>query len=283
VFASCAEWIRKHIHFERLGAFGNLAWPQVDDVAGPDRWHARAGPLPRVVETKRWSANQPALRCISRATVLRDARANSRRSIAEAIGKPELHSARHARWFVERNAGAHRGTPRVDCCDLEAYGDGVIALTASAATGALLSAAIEHSDNRAEPIEAYGLTRRLLELCPGRLYLHPMPSPVTPTESSSMRSLSRNAWRCRRSRLAPCAFATPDDALAHKVLGASRPRRNRRRSRHQTQQPVPRGEHPELRLKALAVRLLATETRDQAIAGDRRVQLRRSDGTRRRW
>jgi hypothetical protein len=37
--------------------------------------------------------------------------------------------------------------------------------------GGILSTAIEHSGNPAEPIEAYALTRRLMELYPGRLYL----------------------------------------------------------------------------------------------------------------
>jgi hypothetical protein len=38
-------------------------------------------------------------------------------------------------------------------------------------SGGILSAAIEHAANPAEPIEAFGLTRRLMELYPGRLYL----------------------------------------------------------------------------------------------------------------
>jgi len=68
-------------------------------------------------------------------------------------------------------AGADRGRPRVDWHDLEACADGVIALTGLPGGGGILSAAIEHSANPAEPIEAFGLVRRLTELYPGRLYL----------------------------------------------------------------------------------------------------------------
>src|SRR5205807_6030864 len=57
-------------------------------------------------------------------------------------------------------AGADRGRPRVDWRDLEAYSDGLIALTGMPGGGGMLSAAIEHSANPAEPIEALGLTRR---------------------------------------------------------------------------------------------------------------------------
>src|SRR5690349_13404521 len=67
--------------------------------------------------------------------------------------------------------GADRGKPRVDWRDLATYSEGVIALTGMPGGGGILSAAIEHSANPAEPIEAYGLTRRLMELYPGRLYL----------------------------------------------------------------------------------------------------------------
>jgi hypothetical protein len=48
---------------------------------------------------------------------------------------------------------------------------GLIALTGIPGGGGILSAAIEHSANPAEPIEAYGLTRRLMALYPNRLYL----------------------------------------------------------------------------------------------------------------
>src|SRR5207249_3261767 len=47
----------------------------------------------------------------------------------------------------------------------------IIALTGMPAGGGILSAVIEHSANPAEPIEALGLTRRLMELYPNRLYL----------------------------------------------------------------------------------------------------------------
>ena len=47
----------------------------------------------------------------------------------------------------------------------------MIALTGMPGSGGILTAAIEHSGNPAEPIEAYRLTRWLMELYPGRLYL----------------------------------------------------------------------------------------------------------------
>jgi DNA polymerase III alpha subunit len=67
--------------------------------------------------------------------------------------------------------GADRGRPRVDWHDLEDFAEGVVALTGMPGGGGILSSAIEHSANPAEPIEAYGLTRRLMDLYPGRLYL----------------------------------------------------------------------------------------------------------------
>src|SRR5919206_50037 len=48
-------------------------------------------------------------------------------------------------------AGADRGRPRVDWRDLQAYSEGVIALTGMPGSG-ILSAAIEHSSNPAEPV-----------------------------------------------------------------------------------------------------------------------------------
>jgi DNA polymerase III alpha subunit len=68
-------------------------------------------------------------------------------------------------------AGADRGRPRVDWSDLERYNQGVVAITGMPAGGGILSAAIEHSGNPAEPIEAFSLVRRLMELYPDRLYL----------------------------------------------------------------------------------------------------------------
>src|SRR5919205_3040836 len=65
-------------------------------------------------------------------------------------------------------AGADRGRPRVDWRDLETYREGVIALTGMPGGGGILSATIEHSRNPAEPIETYGLARRLAELYPDR-------------------------------------------------------------------------------------------------------------------
>jgi DNA polymerase III alpha subunit len=70
-------------------------------------------------------------------------------------------------------AGADRGRPRVDWRDLEDFSEGVIALTGMPGGGGILSSAIEHSANPAEPIEAYGLARRLMERYRGRLYLEP--------------------------------------------------------------------------------------------------------------
>src|SRR5207248_10960768 len=57
--------------------------------------------------------------------------------------------------------GADRGKPRVDWRDLETYSEGVVALTGIPGSGGILSAAIEHSANPAEPVEAFGLMRRL--------------------------------------------------------------------------------------------------------------------------
>jgi hypothetical protein len=63
--------------------------------------------------------------------------------------------------------GADRGRPRVDCHDLETFADGLITLTGLPGGGGILSAAIEHSANPAEPIEAFSLARRLMELYAG--------------------------------------------------------------------------------------------------------------------
>ena len=79
-------------------------------------------------------------------------------------------------------SGADRGRPRVDWRDLETYSEGVIALTGMPGGGGILSAAIEHSANPVEPIERYGLTRRLMDLYPaGSIWS----SPFTPTPPRS--------------------------------------------------------------------------------------------------
>src|SRR5947207_3787795 len=67
--------------------------------------------------------------------------------------------------------GVDRGRPRVDWRDLETYSEGVLAVTGMPGGGGILSRAIEHAANPAEPIEAYGLARRLMELYSGRLYV----------------------------------------------------------------------------------------------------------------
>jgi hypothetical protein len=96
----------------------------------------------------------------------------------ERVGELILLAIDETRWLslVGLNnrgflAGADRGRPRVDWRDLEAFADGVIALTGLPGDGGILSASIAHSANPAEPIEAFGLVRRLMELYPGRLYL----------------------------------------------------------------------------------------------------------------
>jgi hypothetical protein len=52
-------------------------------------------------------------------------------------------------------SGADRGRPRVDWRDLEDFSEGVIALTGMPGGGGILSSAIEHSANPAEPISQW--------------------------------------------------------------------------------------------------------------------------------
>jgi DNA polymerase III alpha subunit len=88
-------------------------------------------------------------------------------------------------------------------------------------SGGVISAAIEHSGNPAEPIEAYGLTRRLMELYTGRLDLE-LAFRRNAAEKLVNRGLIAIAQRMELPLVATNAvrFATPDDALAHKVLDA---------------------------------------------------------------
>jgi DNA polymerase-3 subunit alpha len=118
-------------------------------------------------------------------------------------------------------AGADRGRPRVDRHDLEDFSEGVIALTGMPGGGGILSAAIEHSANPAEPIEAYGLTRRLMELYPGRLYLE-LAYHHNPLEKLVNRGLIAIAQRMELPLVATggVRFARPEDAMAHKLLEA---------------------------------------------------------------
>jgi DNA polymerase-3 subunit alpha len=117
--------------------------------------------------------------------------------------------------------GADRGRPRVDWRDLETYNEGLIALTGVPGGGGLLSAAIEHSSNPAEPVEAYGLVRRLMDLYPGRLYLE-LAFHGNPAERLVNRGLVAIAERMELPLVASNAvrFARPDDALSHQVLEA---------------------------------------------------------------
>ena len=119
------------------------------------------------------------------------------------------------------SGGADRGRPRVDWRDLETFSEGVIALTGMPGGGGILSAAIEHSANPAEPIEAYGLVRRLMDLYPGRLYLE-LAFHGNAAEKLVNRGLVAIAQRMELPLVATNAvrFARPDDALAHKVLEA---------------------------------------------------------------
>ena len=118
--------------------------------------------------------------------------------------------------------GADRGRPRVDWRDLEEYSDGVIALTGMPGGGGILSAAIEHSANPAEPIEALGLTRRLMELYPNRLYLE-LAFHGNSAEKLVNRGLIALAQRLELPLVATggVRFARPEDALAHKFLEAT--------------------------------------------------------------
>jgi DNA polymerase-3 subunit alpha len=118
-------------------------------------------------------------------------------------------------------SGANRGRPRVDMHDLEDYAEGVIALTGLPGGGGILSTAIEHSANPAEPIEAYGLVRRLMELYPGRLYLE-LSYHNNPLEKLVNRGLLAIAQRMDLPLVATggVRFARPEDALAHKLLEA---------------------------------------------------------------
>jgi len=118
-------------------------------------------------------------------------------------------------------AGADRGRPRVDFHDLESFSEGVIALTGMPGGGGILSSAIEHSANPAEPIEAYGLVRRLMELYSDRLYLE-LAFHGNPAEKLVNRGLVAIAQRMDLPLVATggVRFARPEDALAHKFLEA---------------------------------------------------------------
>ena len=87
--------------------------------------------------------------------------------------------------------------------------------------GGILSAAIEHSANPAEPIEALGLTRRLMELYPNRLYLE-LAFHGNSAEKLVNRGLVALAQRMELPLVATggVRFARPEDALAHKFLEA---------------------------------------------------------------
>ena len=150
------------------------------------------------------------------------------RTWGERVGELILLAMDEAGWLslvglTNRGflGGADRGKPRVDFRDLETYSDGVIALTGMPGGGGILTAAIEHSSNPAEPIEAYGLARRLMELYPGRLYLE-LAFHGNAAEKLVNRGLIAIAQRMELPLVATNAvrFATPDDALAHKVLEA---------------------------------------------------------------
>jgi DNA polymerase III alpha subunit len=118
--------------------------------------------------------------------------------------------------------GADRGRPRVDMHDLEDFSEGVIALTRMPGGGGILSSAIEHSSNPAEPIEAYGLTRRLMELYPARLYLE-LAYCGNQLEKLVNRGLVAIAQRMDLPLVATggVRFAQPEEAVAHKLLEAT--------------------------------------------------------------
>src|SRR5579859_5731216 len=120
-------------------------------------------------------------------------------------------------------AGADRGRPRVDWSDLEKYSEGLVAITGMPAGGGILSSAIEHSGNPAEPVEAFSLVRRLMELYPDRLYLE-LAYHGNPAEKLVNRGLVAIAQRLDLPLVATggVRFARPEDALAHKLLEAIR-------------------------------------------------------------
>jgi hypothetical protein len=109
----------------------------------------------------------------------------------------------------------------VDWRDLEDFSEGVIALTGMPGGAGILSSAIEHSANPAEPIEAYGLTRRLMELYRGRLYLE-LAYHNNSLEKLVNRGLIGIAQRMDLPLVATggVRFARPEDALAHTMLEA---------------------------------------------------------------
>jgi len=101
------------------------------------------------------------------------------------------------------------------------HSEGVIALTGMPGASGILSSAIEYSGNPAEPIEAVGLVRRLMELYPDRLYLE-LAFHGNPAEKLVNRGLVAIAQRMDLPMVATGAvrFARPADALAHKLLEA---------------------------------------------------------------
>lgn len=118
-------------------------------------------------------------------------------------------------------SGSDRGRPRVDWSDLEKFSEGLMAISGMPGGGGILSSAIEHSQNPAEPIEAYGLVRRLMELYPDRLYLE-LAYHGNAAEKLVNRGLVAIAQRMDLPLVATggVRFARPEDALAHQLLEA---------------------------------------------------------------
>jgi DNA polymerase-3 subunit alpha len=119
--------------------------------------------------------------------------------------------------------GADRLGPRLDWHDLADHNEGLICVAGGPPGTGLLASYVERSADLGAPAEALVVTRRLLELYEDRLYVS-LVFHGSPSEKLVNRGLLSVAQRLELGVVAANAvrFATPEDALAHTVLGAIR-------------------------------------------------------------
>jgi DNA polymerase-3 subunit alpha len=119
-------------------------------------------------------------------------------------------------------AGGDRGRPRVDWRDLADHAEGLICLAGGPPDAGLLAPYLERAAET-QPAQAEAIARKLNELFPDRLYLS-LAFHGSPAEKLVNRGLLSLAEKLDLPVVATNAvrFATPEDALAHSVLGAIR-------------------------------------------------------------
>lgn len=118
--------------------------------------------------------------------------------------------------------GDWRG-PRVDWRDLARHAEGVVCLAGAPASSGLLGWCVEQADDPDEPREAMTMARRLADIYGDRLYVS-LVFHRSPTDKVVNRGLLAIAQRLELAVVATNAVrvASPEDALAHTVLGAIR-------------------------------------------------------------